>query len=133
MLLHSKGFCRFIQEKAGIGLWLMTQNGQEVSAALCDRDMLKLRFNYTQDAVNAVLALCLAAGLLLSLAHIAKADHGSQEETCSICGLFNVGITLIAINVVFHRAELHSIGCYFIAELRFHYPLSSTGRSPPLF
>jgi hypothetical protein len=110
----------------------MTQNGQEVAAALRDRDMLKLNFNCTQDAVNAVLALCLAAGQLLSLAHIAEADHGSQEETCSICGLFNVGITLIAIHVVFQRAALHWIGCYFAAKLRFPYRLSSTGRSPPL-
>jgi hypothetical protein len=110
----------------------MTQNGQEVPAALRDHNMLKLKFNYFQDAVNAVLALCLATGLLLSLAHIAKADHGSQEETCSICGLFNVGITLIAIHVVFHRAALHWIGYYFAAKLHFPYPLSATGRSPPL-
>ena len=107
-------------------------HGHEVPAALRAHDTLNLTFNYPQDAVNAVLAVCLATGLLLSLAHIAEADHGSQEEICSICGLFNVGITLIAIHVVFHRAALHWIGCYFAAKLRFFYPLSSTGRSPPL-
>ena len=102
-----------------------------MAAALSSRDMLTLRFNYFQDAVNAVVGLCLAAAVMLCVAHIDEANHVSEEETCSICGIFNVGIALIAASIVHRRAIPHLIGCYFTTELRLLYHLSSTGRSPP--
>ncbi len=82
--------------------------------------------------IRVLLAFLLVGGLLVSLAHIAEADHGSQEAFCTICVLFHTGITLISVIVVFHRAVTHSVSRYFIAELCLLYHLPSTGRSPPL-
>jgi hypothetical protein len=82
--------------------------------------------------LRVLLALFLVGGLLVSLAHIAEADHGSHEALCTICVLFHVGITLVSIIVVFHRAITYWICCYFTAELRLLYHLPSAGRSPPL-
>lgn len=82
--------------------------------------------------LRALLALLLVGGLLVSLAHIAEADHGSHEALCTICVLFHTGIALTSVIVVFHRAVTHSISSYFTAELRLLYHLPSTGRSPPL-
>ena len=94
--------------------------------------MPKLSLSFPKHMLRVLLAPLLVGGLLLSLAHIAEANHSSEETLCSMCVVLHVGITFISIAVVFHSAVIYRICCYFTVELRLLYHLPSTGRSPPI-
>ena len=82
--------------------------------------------------LRVLLAPLLVGGLLLSLAHIAEADHSSEETPCSVCVVLHAGIAFISIVVVFHSVVICRICCYFALKFRLLYHLPSTGRSPPV-
>ena len=82
--------------------------------------------------LHVVTVLLLVAGLGGSLTHIADADHGGQEELCSLCVVFYAGLISAPTIVVINRAITYWLTPCFVSDFHLLHHLPSTGRSPPL-
>ena len=94
--------------------------------------MCRENTSYPKHMLHAVTVLLLVAGLWGSLAHIAEADHGGQEELCSLCVVFYAGLISAPIIVVINRAITYWLTSYLGSDFHLLQHLPATGRSPPL-